>query len=105
MHLFHFSSTLFYHCSLQLLWMPMRLLINDLIKIYKIFKVVKSRYNQGMTVQRSSLQEFLASTELPSANSQAAREIFATDQLLRLGRLQNPNNHQSMRKKEEETYF
>lgn len=52
--------------------------------IMDAYEIVKSRYNQGLAVEKSTLQEFLASEELPSANSQEAREIFATDQLLRI---------------------
>lgn len=51
--------------------------------------MVKSRYNQGMVVERSALQEFLASAEMPNSNSQEAREIFSTDQMLRLGRFRD----------------
>jgi hypothetical protein len=42
-----------------------------------------------MVVERSALQEFLASAEMPNSNSQEAREIFSTDQMLRLGRFRD----------------
>nr|CAD2181533.1 unnamed protein product [Meloidogyne enterolobii] len=48
------------------------------------YEVVKNRYNQGMDLERSILQEFLASEDMPDVNTPEAREIFATDQLLQL---------------------
>jgi len=38
-----------------------------------------------MDLERSILQEFLASEDMPDVNTPEAREIFATDQLLQLG--------------------
>ncbi|KAL7072565.1 hypothetical protein ACQ4LE_007705 [Meloidogyne hapla] len=52
--------------------------------IMDAYEVVKNRYNQGMDLERSILQEFLASEDMPNVNTQEAREIFATDQLLQL---------------------
>ncbi|CAK5084011.1 unnamed protein product [Meloidogyne enterolobii] len=53
--------------------------------IMDAYEVVKNRYNQGMDLERSILQEFLASEDMPDVNTSEAREIFATDQLLQLG--------------------
>uniref|UniRef100_A0A914MV01 Polycystin cation channel PKD1/PKD2 domain-containing protein n=1 Tax=Meloidogyne incognita TaxID=6306 RepID=A0A914MV01_MELIC len=52
--------------------------------IMDAYEVVKNRYNQGMDLERSILQEFLASEDMPDVNTPEAREIFATDQLLQL---------------------
>ncbi|KAF7635170.1 PKD_channel domain-containing protein [Meloidogyne graminicola] len=53
--------------------------------IMDAYEVVKNRYNQGMDLERSILQEFLASEDMPNANTAEAREIFATEHLLQLG--------------------
>uniref|UniRef100_A0A183CNL3 PKD_channel domain-containing protein n=1 Tax=Globodera pallida TaxID=36090 RepID=A0A183CNL3_GLOPA len=52
------------------------------VKVF--FEVVKNRHNPAMDVQRSTLHEFLASSEMPNAGTHEARELFAPDQLLRL---------------------
>uniref|UniRef100_A0A914I5N2 Polycystin cation channel PKD1/PKD2 domain-containing protein n=1 Tax=Globodera rostochiensis TaxID=31243 RepID=A0A914I5N2_GLORO len=52
--------------------------------IMDAYEVVKNRHNPALDVQRSTLQEFLASSEMPNANTHEARELFAADQLLRL---------------------
>jgi hypothetical protein len=66
--------------------------------------VVKSRYNQRMDLERSILQEFLSSEDMPNVNTQEAREIFATDQLLQLGQfllIQDDSSTSSKRTTEE----
>uniref|UniRef100_A0A183BMS3 PKD_channel domain-containing protein n=1 Tax=Globodera pallida TaxID=36090 RepID=A0A183BMS3_GLOPA len=52
--------------------------------IMDAYEVVKNRHNPAMDVQRSTLHEFLASSEMPNAGTHEARELFAPDQLLRL---------------------
>uniref|UniRef100_A0A914N9J3 Polycystin cation channel PKD1/PKD2 domain-containing protein n=1 Tax=Meloidogyne incognita TaxID=6306 RepID=A0A914N9J3_MELIC len=44
--------------------------------IMDAYEVVKNRYNQGMDLERSILQEFLASEDMPDVNTPEAREIF-----------------------------
>uniref|UniRef100_A0A1I8BTI0 PKD_channel domain-containing protein n=1 Tax=Meloidogyne hapla TaxID=6305 RepID=A0A1I8BTI0_MELHA len=73
--------------------------------IMDAYEVVKNRYNQGMDLERSILQEFLASEDMPNVNTQEAREIFATDQLLQLGQfllLQDGSSNSSKCTTEEE---
>ena len=53
--------------------------------IMDAYEVVKEQYNQGLEVEKSTLQEFLASAEAPNLSSRDARELFAADRLLHLG--------------------
>ncbi|KAL3069138.1 hypothetical protein niasHS_009798 [Heterodera schachtii] len=52
--------------------------------IMDAYEVVKNRHNPNLAVQKSTLHEFLASSETPRADTDEARELFAADQLLRL---------------------
>jgi len=52
--------------------------------IMDAYEVVKSRYNQSLSVDKSALHEFLASADPLNANSPEARELFAPDHLLHL---------------------
>jgi hypothetical protein len=55
------------------------------MKLVNIYIIIQNRYNQSGSIERSTLQEFLASAEPLNANSPEAREIFAPDHLLSLG--------------------
>ncbi|CAD5211036.1 unnamed protein product [Bursaphelenchus okinawaensis] len=53
--------------------------------IMDAYEVVRESVNRGVVVERSSLQEFLASVEIPQdLGSGETRELFAQDRLVRL---------------------
>ncbi|KAI1718490.1 polycystin cation channel domain-containing protein [Ditylenchus destructor] len=52
--------------------------------IMDAYEVVKERYNQGLEEERSTLHEFLASSDSPNTDSPEARELYSAERLLQL---------------------